>query len=160
MSLTVWWSFITYIEVVRLCCKMKTLHCGACTAVCLVLCKAIYTSPPGCVWKALSLIWSPFSLHYAGPLGRPQQIRTISTPVTSSLKLLWHSLHPTCHTYTPVYWPETTHEHTLLSICKHSNMSRLSFSTILQRIHFCKMDIESETHKQTHSCLENDKCQF
>ncbi len=68
---------------------------------CALLCEAfLRTSPPGCVWKALTLIWSPFSVHYAGPPGRPQQIRTISTPLTSSLKLKWHSLHPTCHTHT------------------------------------------------------------
>lgn len=59
------------------------------------LCVTLHINPPGYVGKALSIIWSPFSVHYARPPGKPWQIRATSTSLTSSLKLKWPSLHPT-----------------------------------------------------------------
>ncbi len=98
-----WWCDSAGAVLFRL---VSSLWC-VCVWMCMLCCvRLLQTSPPGCVTKALTLIRSPFSVHYAGPLGRPQQIRTISTPLTSSLKLKWHSLHPTCHTHTH------THTHT------------------------------------------------
>lgn len=58
-------------------------------------CVTLHINPPGYVGKALSIIWSPFSVHYARPPGKPWQIRAMSTSLTSSLKLKWPSLHPT-----------------------------------------------------------------
>lgn len=60
---------------------------------CGSLCVSLHINPPGCVWKTPTLIWSPFSVHYSRPPGRPRQIRTMSTSLTSSLKLKWPSLH-------------------------------------------------------------------
>lgn len=87
-----------------------------CDRDCVCCVRLLQTTPPGCVSKALTLIWSPFSVHYARPLGRPQQIRTISTPLTSSLKLKWHLLHSTCLTHT--HWPESKHEHKFGNMCE------------------------------------------
>lgn len=134
------------------------------TTLCVLCCaRLLQTTPPGCVSKALTLIWSPFSVHYAGPLGRPQQIRTISTPLTSSLKLKWHLLHSTCHTHTIIHTdqrahtnsgtcedastthPETFHTNKFLQI---DNPSK---DTVVQNIQ------PSNTHTQ--SCLVTH-CQF
>ena len=107
--------------------------------------------------RALTLIRNPFSVHYAGPLGRPQQIRTISPPLTSSLKLKWHSLHPTCHTHMYTYWPVNTHKHRLLNVYRcmhHKPISHMNFHKLstLQEIHLFKKDAYQKplSHTQTH----------
>lgn len=167
-----WYSLVVYITWSG--CLVKWNTAVRCLCDC-VFCEALHTSPPGCVWKALTLIWSPFSVHYAGPLGRPQQIRTISTPVTSSLKLKWHSLHPTCHTYTCSYWPETTHTNTDSWTCEdacttHSwtcanphtcltytfpQMNNPSKDTLVQN---GRPSENTLADTQAYSCSENGEC--